>query len=461
MQKDILHGPIARTLFMLGWPLMLTNAFQMAYSVADMYWLGKFIGTEGIAATSLSWPLVFFLISFAGGMSVAGTTLVSQYTGVKDTEEVKKSAGQVFTLLLLVSIITSIVGILVTDTLLNFMGAPDEVIVRSSPYVKIIFSSIPFMFIIMTYSSILRGWGDTRTPMLIAGVSVVINLVLDPFLIAGIGPFPALGVAGAAVATLFARGVAAAACIYLLFRGKNTLTIGLEHMKMEAQKIKQIFKIGLPASLGQSMVAIGFVIMMGLVAGFGTVSLATYGIGTRIVNLLFIVTGGITGAAVTMMGQSLGAENLDRAGKVLRTSILITTGFLLVCSTVLFAFSEQAFGIFSDDPNVISASSKFVLAFGFSIMGFGIFSSVQSAYQASGHTVPTLLMGLVRLWGMRVPFSFILAILLGWGVSGIWVGMGLSNYLSAALALAWAATGTWKVNMINEKKTVLLEDGRA
>ncbi|MDO9537574.1 MAG: MATE family efflux transporter [Thermoplasmata archaeon] len=457
MQKSILKGPIVRTLLVLGWPLMLTNAFQMLYSVVDMFWLGRYVGTEGIAATSLSWPLVFFLVSLAGGLSIAGTALVSQYVGMKNFREVRKSAGQVFMLLAIASVILSFIGILITDPILGFMGAPEEVITLSSPYIKIIFTSMPFMFMIMTFASILRGWGDTWTPMIISAISVVINVVLDPFLIAGFGPFPAMGVTGAAIATFTARAVAAAACTYLLFYGKHNLRIKLRHMKLEMVKVKQIFKIGIPASLGQSLVALGFIVMLTFVSSFGTEMLATYGIGTRLVNIVFIITGGITGAAVTMIGQNLGANNIGRASRILRTAILLTVGLLLVCSSIFYLFSPQFFGFFTTDRTVIAASREFMLAFGFSIMGFGIFSSIQAAYQASGRTVPSMIMGMIRLWGMRVPFSYIFAFLLGWGAAGIWVGMGLSNYLSAILALVWALTGSWKSSVIKDgKKSISL-----
>ena len=455
MQKRILGGPIAKTLMVLGWPLMLTNAFQMMYSVVDMYWLGNYVGTEGIAATSLAWPLVFFMMSLAIGMSVAGTTLVSQYAGMKNILEVKKSAGQVFMLLALLAGFLAAIGILITDPLLAFMGAPEEVIVMSSPYIKIVFSSIPFMFMIMTFASILRGWGDTWTPMIISAVSVAINVVLDPFLIIGIGPFPAWGVTGAAVATFIARMVAAIVCAYLLFYGKKNLTIKLKHMKLELVKVKQILKIGIPASLGMSLVSFGFLIMMTFVAEFGTETLAIYGIGTRVINMVFIITGGISGAAATMIGQNLGANRVKRAGTILNTSILITVGFLLACSVLFFVFSDQLFSIFTNDRAVIEGSKFFMGAFGFSIMGFGIFSNVQAAYQASGRTVPNMIMGLIRLWGMRVPFSFIFAFLIGWGASGLWVGMGLSNYLSAVVALIWAATGSWKKSVVTKKGPML------
>ena len=457
MQRQILKGPIVKTMLALGLPLMLTHMFQMFYALADMFWLGNYVGTIGVAATTLAWPLVFFLMSLAMGMSVAGTAMVSQYTGRKDKVQVKKSAGQVMALLAIMAVILATIGILVTDLLLGFMGAQPEVMSESSIYIKIIFASAPFMFIMMTFASILRGWGDTWTPMIISGLSVGLNMVLDPLLIAGFFGFPAMGVQGAAIATIISRSIGAVACIYLLFRGRRNLRLSLHHFKFEAEKVKQIFKIGIPASLGQSLVAFGFIVMMSFVAHFDTTALATYGIGTRVINMVFIVTGGVTGAAVTMIGQNLGANRIDRAQRILTRAIMLTILFLVTCSTFFYIFNEQLFGLFLSDRDVIAEGRMFMLAFGFSIMGFGIYSSIQAAYQASGRTIPSMIMGMIRLWGLRVPLSFLFAFTLGWGLTGLWIGMGLSNYLSALVALVWVSTGSWKSSVLERKPPLIRE----
>ncbi len=455
MQDMILDGPIAKTLFVLGWPMMLTQFFQMAYNLIDTYWLGKTgsLGlnpVEAVAAPSLAWPIVFLFISLASGLSVAGVALVSQYTGAKDEEEVKKSAGQVMGLLTLLSIAICFVGILATDFVLDFMGAEPALVELASPYIKVIFVSMPFMFMMMTYAAILRGWGDMKTPMYIMAFSVMLNIILDPILIFGWGGIPALGVTGAAYATLISRVIAAIIGIYLLFRG-NSLTISMGHLKLEKERVIQIFKIGIPASVGQAMVAFGFVILMGLVAQTSTVVLAAYGIGNRVINMVFVITGGLTGASITMIGQNLGAKNIKRAGKVLNTTMAITAFLLFLCSVVFYIFRKPIFEIFIDDPEVIEEGGRFLMFFGSTILFFGVFGSVQSAFQASGHTIPSMVLGIIRLWCLRVPLVYLLAFTLDGGSTGIWVGMMLSNVISAIIAIAWAAKGTWKTPIIEKR----------
>lgn len=452
MQKMMLEGPVIKTLFILGWPIMLANLFQMMYNLADTFWLGR-ISLEAVAAPQLAWPLVFLFVSFASGLGVAGVALVSQYTGAGDEEQVKKSAGQVMALLTVISIAISVVGLLGTDLILEFMGPDPEVSELASPYIKVIFAGMPFMFIIVIYSFILRGWGDTRTPMYITAFSVILNMVLDPFLILGVEGFiPALGVFGAGVATLISRSIGGSACLYLLFRGRNTLTISTSDLRIEKERAKKIFKIGIPASIGQAMVALGFVILVAFAAQISTVVLATYGVGDRVISIVFIITGGLIGAAVAMMGQNLGAKRMERAKKVLYRTMVVTALFLLACSVMFYLLRAQIFEVFIADETVIDEvvreGERFYLIFGFSIAFFGIFASAQSAFQAAGHTVPSMILGIVRLWAMRIPMAFVFAFMLGWGADGIWAGMALSNLLSAVVAVAWVSRGTWMRGVI-------------
>jgi putative MATE family efflux protein len=453
MQKMILDGPIIKTLFVLGWPIMLANLFQMMYNLADTFWLGR-ISIEAVAAPQLAWPLVFLFVSFAAGLGVAGVALVSQFTGAGDTEQVKKSAGQVMSLLTIISIVISVLGVLGTDLILEFMGPAPEVFELASPYIKLIFASMPFMFIIMIYSFILRGWGDTRTPLYITAFSVILNMVLDPFLILGVEGFiPALGVVGAGVATIISRSIGGFVCLYLLFKGKS-LTISRSDLKIEKERAKKIFKIGIPASIGHSMVALGFVVLIFFVTRFGTVALATYGVGDRLISLVFIATGGLTGAAVTMMGQNLGAKSKERAKKVLNQTMVVTALFLLACSVVFYLIREPVYRVFITDEGaigeVLREGERFFLIFGFSIAGFGVFQSVQSAFQAAGHTVPTMILGIVRLWMMRIPMVIVFAFTLGWGADGVWAGMALSNLLGAVVSVIWVSRGTWMRGVIEK-----------
>jgi putative MATE family efflux protein len=212
-RKGLVEGPMLRPLLALSLPIMASNIMQTAYNVVDTFWLGR-VGAEAVAALSISWPLIFLIISIAGGFSIAGTTLVSQYTGADDSERADHIASQVFSLLLMMGGGFSVIGIFMARPMLVLIGTPEEVLPLAAAYTQIIFAGIILMFGFYVFQAIISGWGDTVTPMKLMFLSTVLNIILDPFMILGIGPFPELGVAGAAIATVFSRGIASGIGFY-------------------------------------------------------------------------------------------------------------------------------------------------------------------------------------------------------------------------------------------------------
>jgi Na+-driven multidrug efflux pump len=180
--------------------------------------------------------------------------------------------------------------------------------------------------------------------------------------------------------------------------------------------------------------------------------LAAYGIGTRTINIIFVIIGGLTGAAVTMIGQNLGAEKPDRAVKVLYRTIALTMFILFICTFVFYIFRSEIYSVFIDDPVVMEQGGIYLTIFGLSTAFFGVYASSLSAFQGAGHTVPTMILGVVRLWLMRIPFSYLLAFTLGYEVIGLWWGMAISNVTSAAVALIWVSLGSWKRGVIEPQK---------
>ncbi|MFW6048856.1 MAG: MATE family efflux transporter, partial [Candidatus Bipolaricaulota bacterium] len=220
LKDDILHGPIIKTLLVLGWPVIISNALQMLYNLVDTYWLGK-IGKVAVAAPTVGFPVVFLLISLGFGFSIAGGSLVSQHTGAGSSQTANRAAGQVLAFMFISSLVLSALGFGIAPGLLKtLMGVPEDVFPKALVYIRIIFSGLPLMFSFFAFRSLIRGIGDMVTPMLVTGLSVVVNMFLDPLLIFGVGFFPELGVAGAALATVLSRGAASLVAVYLLFSGR-------------------------------------------------------------------------------------------------------------------------------------------------------------------------------------------------------------------------------------------------
>ncbi|HMB51095.1 MAG TPA: MATE family efflux transporter, partial [Natronoarchaeum rubrum] len=245
---DLTSGGIGKPLFFLAMPIVVTNLFQTAYNLADTFWLGQY-STDALAAISFAFPMVFLLISFGMGISVAGSVLVAQYTGSDDPAEAEYAASQTVTFALIVSVLLGGIGYFAIGEFLDLMGASADVLPLATDYMEVISLGLVFMFGFFVFIALMRGYGDTITPMLVMFGSVVLNIILDPFLIFGVWVFPEMGIQGAAVATVFSRGLALIVGLAIMFRGVRGVQINLRDMAPDPMYLRRLVAIGLPASV--------------------------------------------------------------------------------------------------------------------------------------------------------------------------------------------------------------------
>ena len=448
-RRNLTQGPIARSLLTLAWPVMLSNLFQTVYNLVDTLWLGR-LGKVAVAAPTIAWPLIFLMISLGAGITIAGTALVAQYTGAKRHEEANYAAGQVFAFTGLLSFALAAIGSLIAGPVMVVMGAGPELIGPATGYLRIIYAGIPAMFGLFIVTALLNGVGDTVTPMKLMGASVLLNVILDPLFIFGWGPFPEWRVAGAAVATLLSRGIVALVGLYLLFSGRVGIHLRPRHLRMERETIKQILMIGAPASFGQSGTALGFSIMTGILARFGTAVVSAFGIGNRIISIATMPAMGLGQATATMVGQNLGAKKAERAERVGWSGMAISTGFLLAASILVFFLRTPLIRAFIDDPQVIALGSQMfaitTLAFPF----MGILMVIIGTYQGAGHTFYSMFFSLFRLWALRIPLVYFLGFTAAMGATGVWWAMFISNLGASGLSIGFFLTGNWKHRVIKE-----------
>ena len=445
--NHIVEGPIVRSLFALAWPIMTSNLLQTMYSVIDTLWLGR-LGKEALAALTLSWPVIFLVISLGAGLGVAGTALVAQYTGAQEEEEADRVAGQAFSFLLSFGLILGLGGYLAAGPILKLLGAEPEVFRLAASYMRIIFASLPTMFALFAFSALLQGWGDTFTPMKLSFISVGLNILLDPLLIFGLGPFPRWEVSGAAVATALSRGTLAIYGIYLLFFDRVGISLKPGHLRPRIGIIARLARIGFPASVGHAGTALGFSVLMGIVARFGTATIGAFGVGNRVISLAMMPAMGLGQATTTMVGQNLGRDQPRRAEQIVWTSTGINATILGAAGLFSFLFRHDLVRIFIDDPAVIESGAELFRLVSFSLPFVGILQVMIGTYQGAGRTLYSMLFSLVRLWVLRLPLAYLLGGVRGMGSDGIWWAMSLSNLGAAFLALGFFLTGNWKEKVI-------------
>ncbi len=459
IRKRILAGPILPTMVLLAWPVMVTAALQALYNLVDAFWLGR-LSTAAMAAPGMAWPILFFFMSFAGGLQAAGATFVAQHFGAGDRAGAERAAGQLLSFLFFGSILLGSVGFALAPTVLRLIRAPADIYPLALTYLRIECAGLPIMFLAQAFGGLMLGLGNTRLNMYLSVSSLLLNAVLDPVLIFGWGPFPAWGVAGAAAATVLSRAGIAAVGLFLLSLGRVGLKLRPQNLRPRWREIRPLLKVGLPNVLDQASTSFGFVVMMGLVAGFGTAVVASYTVGNRIINLINVVSWGAGSALVAMIGQNLGALQYARAEAIARRGILTTFLVLVGLYFVTLALRRPLFGIFVNDPEVIREGAFYIAIFGTSIPFFGLFDAAAAVFRGSGHTVPPMVMAIVRLWALRVFLAWLLGYPVGLGTTGMWVGMTLSNVLGGGAMVLWVQKGTWKRRVIAPVGAAPLDTGR-
>jgi putative MATE family efflux protein len=452
---DLTEGGILKPLVYLSLPIVITNLLQTAYNLADTFWLGRY-STEALAAISFGFPMVFLLISLGMGLSVAGSVLVAQHTGAGETDKAEYAASQTVTFAFIGSLILGLGGYPFVRPFLAFLGASPEVLPGATAYMEVIALGLPFMFGFFVFISLMRGAGDTITPMIVMFGTVVLNVILDPFLINGwaLGPipFPELGIEGAAIATIISRSLAMVVGLGIMLSGSRGIQINLVDMKPDFQYLRKILKIGVPASIegtGRALSINALLIVVGL---FSTSVVAAFGIGTRVLSVIFLPAIAVARGVETMSGQNIGAGNYDRAEAA---NYLAAKGLFAILGFVgvlIFLFPTPIVGVFTNDPAVLEEGATLLryvsLSFGFT----GIMRAFVGGFRGAGKTLVAAAISILTLAGIRLPVAYIASQFrlpipyadLVFGVRGIWTAFFVSNVAGAAIAWFWFRRGTWR-----------------
>lgn len=442
-----------KALITLSVPIVLTNLLHSAYQLIDTFWVGR-LGADAVAAVSLSFPIIFLMITLGGGFSIAGTILVSQYKGSKNQKQIDHVSAQTVALMLVVSALISLLGYFISEPIISLMGAESSVAEPAVDYLKITFIGTVFMFGFFMFQSLMRGVGETKLPLYIVFTTVMMNLLLDPLFIMGWGPIPAFGVVGAAYATIFTQGVATAIGMYILIRGKQGIDLKLRNFKFDKALIKKMFFLGLPSSIEQSMKALGLIIISFLVAGFSTTVIASYGIGIRVLTFVIIPAFGLSMATSTLVGQNMGAGKPQRAESIGNKSSLVAFFLILFVSSVIFVFAEPITRTFiPDDEAVIAMATLFVkfLCAAFPLISLQL--NLNGIFTGSGNTKISMIFSIVALWVFEFPLTYILSQKTELAETGIWMAVPIASFLTATVSFVYFKMGRWKNTKVIENKS--------
>ncbi len=440
---DLTTGSVVTRLIRFAIPMLIGSAFHTAYMIINALWVGNGLGANAMAAITVSFPIFFLLMAVAGGLTLASNVLVSQAFGAKDRERLKLVVQNSLVLTGILGVACVLTGHLAAERILRLMQTPPDILPMAASYLRLLLLGTPFMFGVFYQAAVMRGVGDSKTPLYFQAGSLLVTAVLDPLLMFGWLHFPKLGLNGTAVATLIAQVCAfASIAAYVQWR-EHLVAPDWRRLRIDLPITWLTLKIGVPSMIQQALVSIGMLFIVGMVNRFGEHSTAAFGIAMRIDQLAFMPAMAIGMAVSTLSGQNIGAQRFDRVNEVFRWGVIVSCGLTAVPSVVALALSQQLIGLFTRDADVVMVGSHYLRVVAVGYLFFAVMFTANGVINGSGHTLATTLFTLITFWVVRVPLGAFLSSRMD-RVDGIWYAVFASLAVGATLSVGYYASGWWK-----------------
>lgn len=442
-EKNYTSGSINRAIVLLSIPMILEMVMESLFALVDAFFVAK-VSVDAVATVGLTESVVTLIYSVAMGLSMAATAMVARRIGEGKPEEASHAAVQAIFLAMATSAVFGIAGIFFAEDILRLMGGSESLIASGAGYTRIMLGTnivITFLFLL---NGIFRGAGDASLAMRSLWLANGINIVLDPLLIFGIGPFPEMGVQGAAVATVIGRGIGVAFQLYILFKGSGVIKLARRHFRLQWEIIARLSNVAATGA-GQFLIAsASWIFLMRIIALFGSQAVAGYTIAIRLLIFTILPSWGLANAAATLVGQNLGAGKPDRAETSVWRSAYYNMIFLLSVSVIYFVAAHPLLRFFNDDPVVIEAGvlSIRIICTGYIFFAYGMVLS--QAFNGAGDTRTPTIVNLICFWMLEIPLGYILAVSLQWELAGVCAAIAISETIMAIMLIFIFRRGTWK-----------------
>ena len=448
----ITEGALWRSVATIAVPVVLTNLLQAAYQFINGYFLGH-AGRDALAAVSASAPMFGVLMALGGGLSTAGSVFIAQYAGARRTDMVDHVAAQTLLSVGAVAAGFTALGLLFNGAIIRLIGLDAEIARLTHAYLGITYLGMIPMFGFLTAQGMLQAMGDARYPLRVMIASVVLNAVLDPILIFGWGPIPALGVVGAAISTVTAQVMTCTFGLVRLVGGRSGMHLRAHHFRPDLPHIRRAIAMGVPASIEQATRTFGSLVLMGLAARFGTTALAVFGLGTRIMIFFFVPMLGLSVATAAVVGQNIGAGRTDRAeaaarGTAFASFVMLTALGLLLIPLAPYLVTFMAPG----EPEILAGTVHFIRIFGPCLGIMALPQVLNGAFRGAGSTRQAMGISLAMQWLMQMPCALILALRTPLGLDGVMWSYPVANVLASLLAIGWLLWGPWRRSLITPAK---------
>jgi putative MATE family efflux protein len=445
--RDYTAGPLGSAIIMLAVPMVLEMLMESVFAVVDVFFVGR-LGADAVATVGLTESMLALVYAVAIGLSIGATAIVARRTGEGDRDGAAHAAAQSLTLGAIVSVVLGITGALLAPRLLTALGAPPSVIASGSNYTRMMFAGNASILLLFLVNAVFRGAGDAAIAMRVLWLANILNIVLGPCLIFGLGPFPKLGVTGAAIATTTGRSIGVLYAARRLFRGDGRIAVARRHWRFDLPLIVRIARL---SGTGILQVFIGTASWIGLVrilATFGSAALAGYTIGLRVIVFALLPSWGMSNAAATMVGQALGAGKPDRAERAVWLAGFYNMCFLGVVGLIFVLFAPHIVHLFTSDPSVATYAVDClrIVAAGFLFYAYGMV--ISASFNGAGDTMSPTLLNFFCFWMFEIPLAYLLARHFGMGPRGVFIAMMLAFSMLAFTSALVFRRGTWKTRKV-------------
>jgi putative MATE family efflux protein len=442
-EKDYTQGSMGRAILLLAVPMMLEMAMESVFAVVDVYFVSS-LGASAVATVGLTESMLTLVYAVAIGLSMGTTALVARRIGEKNASEAADSAVQAILVALVASLPFSLAGIFFAKNLLRIMGADAWTLEHGYRFTRWMLGGNAVIMLIFVVNAIFRGAGDAAIAMRVLWLSNAVNIVLDPALIFGWGPFPKLGIEGAGVATTIGRGLGVSVQLFVLFRGAKHIRVLASQIRLNVEVMGRLVRTSL-GGIGQFIIATSsWIGLVRIISVFGSEALAGYTIAVRIFIFTLMPSWGLSNAAATLVGQNLGARQPERAERSVWITGWVNMAFLAVVSLVYVFFNERLVRIFTSEPGVLKAGAECLrtVAYGYIFYAWGLV--MPQAFNGAGDTLTPTKINFVCFWLLEIPVAYLLAIKLGAQQSGVYWSIVVAESSAGLIGIWLFRRGKWK-----------------
>jgi len=446
-EQDFTEGKLSRAILLLSVPAVLEMVMESVFVITDIYFVSK-LGANAVATVGITESMITIIYAIAIGLGTATTSLVSRRIGEKNPEAASRAAFQAILTGLAVSLLIGIPASLNAERLLGFMGTSPEIINNMSGYTKIMLGGNVVIMMLFIINAIFRSAGDAAVAMKVLWIGNIINIILDPCLIFGLGPFPQMGVTGAALATTIGRGSAVVVQIYLLFYGSKRIRLSLKSLSVDFRLMLKLLKLSF-GSIGQNLIGTtSWIALVRIISIFGSEVVAGYTIAIRIVGFTILPSWGLSNAASTLVGQNLGALKPERAERSVWVTGWINMILLGVIGAILFSFPGVFIRFFIDNENVIKSGILALRIISIGFIAYGLGMVLVNSFNGAGDTSTPLKINVFAFWLVEIPLAWFLALKAGFGEEGVFIAIVVAETLMTLIAWLVFRRGKWKLKKV-------------